>query len=165
MKEESGSQPNGAPKFNAADAWLFVGALGRNWVWLLLGGAVFAAAGLWCGLFFWHSTYSASAQLLRYDARHLTAVLGDQTMAPETFASLLRAPELLERVAARTQPRLSAGSLSKNVSANPERNSDVIVVSASAKDRQAVSTGEGRNENCASRRVGRWSAHRFFQSA
>ena len=68
MNEGLGSKPNGAPQFNAADAWLFLEALGRNWLWLLLGGAVFAAAGLWGGLFFWHSTYSASAQLLRYDS-------------------------------------------------------------------------------------------------
>ncbi len=126
------------PQFNAADAWLFIAALGRRWPWLLLGGAVFAGAGLYCGLFFWHTTYSASAQLLRYETPHLTAVLAAQPMAPETFASLLRAPELSQRVAAQTQPQLSAESLAKNVSVTPERNSDVIVITASAKERPAA---------------------------
>ena len=59
-------------------------------------------------------------------------------MAPATFASLLRAPELLHRVAARTQPRLAVETLLKSITVTPQPESDVIVITASAGDRPAA---------------------------
>jgi protein involved in polysaccharide export with SLBB domain/capsular polysaccharide biosynthesis protein len=132
------SEQKGAPQFGAADLLPFVNALGRHWIWLLLGGVAMAIAGLLCGLFFWKNNYTASAQLLRQTSTRVMEVLGDRELEPNTYASLLRAPELLQRVAAQARPPLPAESLAKKLNITPERNSDVLLITISTADQQSA---------------------------
>lgn len=130
--------PNGAPEFGVADLLPFVDALGRRWQWLLIGGVAMAVVGLSCGLLLWKNSYTASAQLLRQVSVRVTEVLGDREMDANTYASLLRAPELLQRVAAQARPPLPAESLAKTLNITPERNSDILLVAISTTDQQSA---------------------------
>jgi capsular polysaccharide biosynthesis protein len=132
------SSQKGAPQFGVADLLPFVTALGRRWKWLLFGGVVMAMAGLFCGLSLWKNNYTASAQLLRHASAHVMAVLGEREPEPNTYASLLRAPELLQRVSVQASPSLPAESLAKSLSITPERNSDVLLVTVSSADPQSA---------------------------
>lgn len=127
-----------APQFGAADLLPFVEALGRRWGWLLLGGVVMALAGLSVGLWHWKDSYTASAQLLRQASAHVSEVLGDREMEPNTYASLLRAPELLQRVAAQASPPLPPEALTKLLNITPERNSEILLVAISRSDPESA---------------------------
>ena len=131
----------GVSQFGAADLLPFVDALGRHWMWLLIGGVAMAMVGLLCGLLLWKNSYTASAQLLRQASTHALEVLGERELDPNTYASLLRAPELLQRVAAQARPALPPESLAKTLNITAERNSDVLLLAISTADRQnAVDT-------------------------
>src|SRR5437870_5266984 len=93
------SAADGSPQFSAADALPFLEALRRHWWWLAAGGAAFALVGFLFSIAVWKDSYTASAQLLRQEPERLTEVLGERELASDTYASLLRAPELLQRVA------------------------------------------------------------------
>lgn len=132
------SSGRGALEFGAADLLPFVTALGRGWKGLLLGVVGMAMAGLLCSLSFLKTSYTASAQLLRQTSTHVMEVLGDRELEPNTYASLLRAPELMQRVAAQARPPLSAESLGRKLQITPERNSDVLLVAISTADPQSA---------------------------
>ena len=127
-----------APQFSAADLLPFVNALGRRWKWLFVGAGGMAMVGLLCGLLLWKNSYTASAQLLRQASAHVMEVLGDRELDPNTYASLLRAPELLQRVAAQARPPLPAESLARKLNITPERNSDILLVAISTGDQQTA---------------------------
>ncbi len=132
------SAENETPQFSTADLLPFANALGRRWQWLLLGGVAMAGIGLVCGLLLWKDSYTASAQLLRQGSAHVMEVLGDRELDPNTYASLLRAPELLQRVAAQSTPPLPPEWLVKRLNITPERNSDVLLIAVSTGDRQGA---------------------------
>jgi protein involved in polysaccharide export with SLBB domain/capsular polysaccharide biosynthesis protein len=132
------SELNGAPHLRAGDFWPFVEALGRRWGWLFLGGATLGLAGLWIGRSLWQSSYTAPAQLIRYDSPNVAEVFGFRPAAPQTFASLLRSPELLRRVGAKASPPISGDALASALRVMPERNSDIIVAAVSGPDPQAA---------------------------
>jgi protein involved in polysaccharide export with SLBB domain/capsular polysaccharide biosynthesis protein len=132
------SARSATPQFGTADLLPFVNALRRRWQWLLIGGMAMAMVGLLCGFLLWKSSYTASAQLLRQSSAHVMEVLDERELDPNTYASLLRAPELLQRVAAQANPPLSAGSLAKTLTITSERNSDVLLVAVSSGDQRGA---------------------------
>lgn len=132
------SAPKEAPPFSAADLLPFVNALGRRWKWLLIGGVAMALVGLASGLFLFKNSYTASAQLLRQASAQVTEVLGDRELDPNTYAGLLRAPELLQRVAAQARPPVPPEWLAKRLNITPERNSDLILIAVSTGDQQGA---------------------------
>lgn len=132
------SAPKETPPFSAADLLPFVNALGRRWKWLFIGGVAMAMVGLASGLFLFKNSYTASAQLLRQASAQVTVVLGDRELDPNTYASLLRAPELLQRVANQARPPVPPEWLAKRLNITPERNSDLILIAVSTGDQQGA---------------------------
>jgi len=126
--------PAGERNGNGIDFWPLADALAQRWGWLVLGGLAGAGLGLFCGLLLWKTSVTASAQLIRNDSPSAVEVLGANPTAPQTFASLLRSPELLQRVAAQAGRGVSAESLSANLRVTPDRESEVVVVSLSGHD-------------------------------
>ena len=124
------------PQFGAPDLWPFADALGRHWKWLLFGGGIFALIAFSGGMLLWKNSYTASAQLVREAPTRVTEVLGDRELDPNTYASLLRSPELVQRVASQATPPLSVEKLTKKLNITAERNSDVLMVAVSLGDRQ-----------------------------
>ncbi|MCL4176663.1 MAG: polysaccharide biosynthesis/export family protein [Verrucomicrobia bacterium] len=131
------SEPK-APQFGAADLLPFVNALGQHWRWLWLGGTAMALIGLLSGLWLWKPSYTASAQLLRQASAQVMEVLGDRELDPNTYASVLRAPELVQRVAAHARPPVTPEWLDKRLNITPERNSDLLLIAVSTGDRQGA---------------------------
>src|SRR4051812_40433792 len=135
--------PNGngtaaKPPLTIADLAPFLDALGRRW-WLLLIGAVIMSAVVWhYGSAKWRDSYTASAQLLRQNSVHVNDLLGDRELEPDTYASLLRAPELLQTVAAQAQPHISPDELSARLNITSKRNSDIMLVAISGRDREST---------------------------
>src|SRR4051812_47550785 len=135
--------PNGngtaaKPPLTIADLAPFLDALGRRW-WLLLIGAVIMSAVVWhYGSAKWRDSYTASAQLLRQNSVHVNDLLGDRELEPDTYASLLRAPELLQTVAAQAQPHISPDELSARLHITSERNSDIMLIAISGPDREST---------------------------
>src|SRR6185369_7627669 len=64
------------------EPWAFADTLLRRWPWMIWGGLVLAALAIWGGLALWHTSYTASAQLIRYDSPNVTEVSGDRPMSP-----------------------------------------------------------------------------------
>ncbi len=132
----SNGHANSGPQFGPGDAWPFVDALGRRWWWPVISGILLALGGLVVGMLVWKPSYTANASLIRYDSPNTSAVLGQQYLAMETFVGLLRAPELMQRVADRAAPLTTAEALAKKLQITPERNSDVVNLAVSAPNRQ-----------------------------
>ena len=114
-RSDSLSEKNGASQFGGADLMPFADALGRHWNWLLISSVVMASAGLWGGISLWENSYTVSAQLLRQSSSHVQEVLGEHDLDANTYISLLRAPGLMQRVAAQATPPLPVESLAKSL--------------------------------------------------
>jgi protein involved in polysaccharide export with SLBB domain/capsular polysaccharide biosynthesis protein len=124
-------QPAGASQLKPADFWPFAQALGRRWPWLLIGTVALGLVGFYAGLTLWKSSYTATAQLVRYESPNATELFNFRPVAPQTFATLLRSPELLRRVGIEALPPIPAEAVDGALRVIPERDSDIIVVSVS----------------------------------
>ena len=114
------------------DAWSLLELLAQHWGRLLLSGVVMAVAGAGAGLAIWKTQYVAQAQLIRFDSPRAMEVLKPRQVSPQTLASVLRAPELLQRVAAQARPALSAEVLTRRLRVTPERTADIVSIAAGA---------------------------------
>ncbi len=107
-------------------------------MWLLLGGVTMALVGAFCGVSLLKNHYTASTQLLRQSSAHVLQVLGERELDPNTYASLLRAPDLMQRVAAQAAPPIPTEALAKALNITTERNSDVLMIAISTTDKQSA---------------------------
>jgi len=137
-RERDGGPTPAGPQFGPADLLPFAQAFARRWPWLVLGAAALGWAGGWCGVQRWKETYTASTALLRQSSTHVQDVLGDHDLDPNTYASLLRAPELVERVAAQALPPVDAEWLAARLDIVCDRNSDVLQIAISTTNREAA---------------------------
>jgi protein involved in polysaccharide export with SLBB domain/capsular polysaccharide biosynthesis protein len=116
------------------DVLALVEVLLHRWRWLLIGGVALCFIGIVAGLIFWKTSYTAPAQLIRYDSPNAAEVFGQRQAAPETLPSILHSPELLQRVASRADPLVSSTALAANLRVMPEHDSDIIVVAVTGAD-------------------------------
>jgi protein involved in polysaccharide export with SLBB domain/capsular polysaccharide biosynthesis protein len=121
-----------------AEAWLFFSVVRKRWGWMFLGALLFAAAGFAGTWHLWKKNFTASAQLIRTDSPRTAQVFNYQTLTPQTFAGLLRSPELFSRVADQASPPVTVERLSKRLRLTPERDGDVVVVEVSGSTKEAA---------------------------
>ncbi|MDB6066366.1 MAG: Polysaccharide export protein [Pedosphaera sp.] len=118
--------------------WWVTEILLQRWRWLALGGSLLAILALLGGMVVWKRSYLAVAQLLRYEPM----VSGDYFKPPpitaDTFASLLKSPELLERVGTNARPAIPPAILSKIVFIKTDVDSDVVKVAVKGVNKQAA---------------------------
>lgn len=127
---------NSAPAF---DVLPFLGIVAGQWKRIVLGGVILGAVGLVAGMKLWDKHYTAVAQLVRNESPNTVSVLGDRTMSAQTFAGMLRSPDLIERVGGKLG--LEAEELSENLRIMPERNSEILTVAVSGKTAEEAVRG------------------------
>jgi protein involved in polysaccharide export with SLBB domain/capsular polysaccharide biosynthesis protein len=123
--------------------WTILDLLMRHWWKLALGSMLCGALFFLAAERFIGPNYTATARLLRYS----TPGLGDffnsgSTMTRDTFAGLLRSPDLLRRVGQTVSPPIAPEVLTKRIviGGDQDSDSDIVTVSlASDTPQQAVS--------------------------
>lgn len=124
----NGLSDSGETAAPSVEVWPLAEAVLRRWRWLVLGGSLLAVAGFFLGSAVWKPHFSVSAQLIRYDSPNAQEVFGYRQVTAQTLASVLRAPELLRRVAEKARPPMSMEALAANLKVTPDRNSELLTV-------------------------------------
>ncbi len=133
------NRPNGSPPGAASvDAWCVLDVLTRRWKWLAWGACFMGALAGLAGLMVWKRVYTATAVLMRYDPVGMNDFFKPATLSADTFAGLLKAPELLERVAKKAKPAVSTEVLNKCVFVKPDEDSDMVKVGVKARNPQVA---------------------------
>ncbi len=131
----SGGAPRRPAKSGfALDPWVLAEGLARRWYWLILAAGVVAAASFFYTRHILRNAYTASVQLIRFETPNSTEFYKPRLLTDQTFASLLKSPELLQRVAKKAQPALTPASLASRLVVSPVRESDVVVVMVAGMD-------------------------------
>jgi protein involved in polysaccharide export with SLBB domain/capsular polysaccharide biosynthesis protein len=133
----NGFHPNGHRSAPKIDFWVAIDVLTHRWHWLIISALVFGAGFFELGSWFIKPKFTANAQLLRDDTS--SDFFKQTPMTPETFAGLLRSPELLQRVGAQADPPIPSEKLTKCIKIDPEPDSDLVKVQLASSDpREAV---------------------------
>jgi protein involved in polysaccharide export with SLBB domain/capsular polysaccharide biosynthesis protein len=136
---KSYGQVNGHAKKAPIDAWLVLDLLLRRWDWLLLGSCISATCFFLLGSHLIRPAFTATAQLLRYETPGKSDYFKTAAVSGDTFAALIRAPELLRSVGERALPQVPPETLNRAIKIDPDPDSDVVKVYLAARDpRQAV---------------------------
>jgi protein involved in polysaccharide export with SLBB domain/capsular polysaccharide biosynthesis protein len=127
-----------APPSTPFDGWALLDSLLPRWYWLLIAGVAAAIVGAWVATSFWTRTYTASAQIVRYDAPVATDSFKPQALSTQTLLSMIKAPELFQRVGAQMAPPRTGDQVAGLLKINPERDSEVTTITASTSDLATV---------------------------
>lgn len=127
LAQNSTNGHRSAPK---VDFWVVVDALTHRWHWLAIGAILFGAGFFELGSWYIKPKFTANAQLLRDDTS--SEFFKQTPMTPETFAGLLRSPELLRRVGSQADPAIPPEKLTKLIKIEPEPDSDLVKVQLAA---------------------------------
>jgi len=114
------------------DPWPIAEAVVKRWYLLVLGGIAFGILAVLAGGVLWKTAYTATAQLIRNDSPALAEVWRDRETPMQTFADLLRTPELLQRVGAAADPIMTVEDLASTVVITPERNKESLNIAVTA---------------------------------
>ncbi len=118
--------------------WPFIELFLKRWYWMFLCGLLLAAAGIFAGQSLWEPGYTASVKLLRTDSHNTTEFFKPREFSEQTYGSLLRAPELLRRVASKAKPPLIPEALNHSLLVTPMRDSEVIMAVLPGETAQAA---------------------------
>ncbi len=92
---QSKSRARREPAPSTIDAWCFLEIILKRWRWLAVSACLMALLALVGGLAGWKKTCMATAQLLRYEPIAVGDFFKPAQLTQDTFASLLKSPELL----------------------------------------------------------------------
>ncbi len=120
--------PNGRPRPRYFDFWSAADVLARRWHWLVVGGILAAGGFFVLGWSYVQPKFTATAELMRYETPGTSEFLKTSPLTAQTFSELITAPELMQRVAAKTQPPLPPDDLSKRMKIDPQVESDFVKV-------------------------------------
>jgi protein involved in polysaccharide export with SLBB domain/capsular polysaccharide biosynthesis protein len=121
-----------APPVPALDAWVFLEVLLQKWKLILLTGGIMATIGFLGSSLLLHRTYMAVATLMRFQPTITAQFFNPPVLTPDTFAALLKSPELLQIVSTNSHPQASVDVLNKAVFIKTEPDSDVVKVGVKA---------------------------------
>src|SRR6266850_1827861 len=106
----------------------------RRWYWLLLAALFVGASAYFVTHHLWRDTYTASVQLMRFDTPNSTEYYKPRILTDHTFASLLKAPELIQRISENARPRTTPYALSSRVTVSPGKESDLVTIMVDGKN-------------------------------
>jgi protein involved in polysaccharide export with SLBB domain/capsular polysaccharide biosynthesis protein len=133
----------GFPGTTAAPAmlngWAALEIVLRRWSWLALGIVLGGVVFFLLGQHFIRPKFTAVARLMRFEAIGRGEFFKTTPLSGDSFASLIRAPELLSSVGSQLTPRIPPEILVKMTKVESEPDSDFVNVYLAARDaRQAV---------------------------
>jgi protein involved in polysaccharide export with SLBB domain/capsular polysaccharide biosynthesis protein len=119
-----------APKI---DLWMILDLLANRWWWFLIG-AILCSAGFYVlASKLIRPKFTATAQLLRYETPGVIEFFKqDAPMSSDTFAGLIRAPELLRKVGEKAVPPIPPEAFAKQIKVDADSESDLVTVSLAA---------------------------------
>jgi len=114
------------------DPWSLAEAVASRWYWLALGAIACGVLAFLGATALWKTSYTATGQLIRHDSPVAGEALRERQTSMQTFADLLRAPELIQRVGAAAEPPLTADALASAIAITPERNKESLTIAVTA---------------------------------
>jgi len=115
------------------DAWTIIDLLMKRWYWLLLGTAIGGVGFCALGWYLVKPKFTATAQILRQETPGKSDFFKTTPISAETFAGLIRSPEILQQVGDKLSPPVPPYLLNKWIKIDPEPDSDLVKISASAR--------------------------------
>src|ERR1051326_383062 len=103
-------QTNGHNKPQALDFWMTLDILANRWHWLAIGAIIFGGGFFYLGTNLIKEKFTASGELRRVEAPDFFKAA---PTSPETFAALIRSPELLNQVGEHADPPMLGEQLVK----------------------------------------------------
>ena len=131
-RRPGGPDPAHKPPNQGFEAWFFVDILWQRWRWLATGALVFGLLAGLAGSVLWKRSFTAVAVMLRFDPIGVSDSLKPAPLSSDTFAGLLKAPELLQKVASEAKPPTTPEILSKSVFIKTDDDSDLVRVGVKA---------------------------------
>jgi len=129
--------PMNASPAPGIDFWMILDLLANRWLWLALGAALCSVAALLAAGKLVGPKFTATAQLLRYETPSVNDFLKrDAPMSSETFAGLIRSPDLLQRVGEKAVPPIPPETFAKQIKVDPDSESDLVNVVLAARTPQ-----------------------------
>lgn len=120
------------------DSWALLELLVHRWGWLVLGAAVFAAAGAFGGRAMWRPNYTCVTEMVRYDPPMASDAFRPRALTTPTLIAMIQSPALLQRVGSQLHPPQSAAQLANSLQVSLDRVSDITTVAVSGGDLQAT---------------------------
>jgi len=142
---EPQTQPsaNGAPHTNGHSAqpsgstlWAVADLLAHRWGSLALGFLAGAALFWFLGSHFVKPKYTATAQMVREESLGVPEFLKAAPITAETFAGLIRSPELFRRVGTNAHPPIPPEIMAKCIKVDPEPDSAMVKIALAAREPQ-----------------------------
>ncbi len=113
------------------DVWLILDMLVCRWHWAVIGALLCAAGIGFTANKLVKPKFTATGQLLR-TAGGDDLFPKENQPSPETFAGLIRAPELLQQVGALATPKIPSEIFAKQIKVEPDAESDMVNVQLAA---------------------------------
>ncbi len=114
------------------DIWRMLGALQRQWMWLVAATAVLGALGFAGG--YYKGRYTVAVKLIRRDVSSGSEAFKAEALTPETMLSQIRSWDVARRVEAKAQPPVSAMELMEHITIEPEQKTDIVIINLSGKN-------------------------------
>ena len=119
--------------------WVALDLLRGRWHWLILGPAFGASLFFLLGTRMVKPKFTATAELLRYEALGKSDYFKTTPVSSETFVAMIRSPDLLRIVGANVVPRITPETFNKMIKVDPETDSDMVKIQLAERDpRKAV---------------------------
>ncbi len=106
----------------------------QRWHWLVLGAACGATLLYLLGVQLIKPKFTAWAQLIRYEAPGKSDSFKTAPVSGDTFAAIIRAPELLQEVGRRAVPPIRSELLANSIKVDPDPDSDIVKVALAARE-------------------------------
>lgn len=120
------------------DFWSLLDPLLRRWTVPVFIGLALLAGAVFFAMNQWRTSYTSTTQLVYTTPPTTESGYRPRSIGMTTLTGLLRAPELMRRVGAYAQPALTASEVDRRIQVVPERDSEILTVTASGEDRAAT---------------------------
>jgi protein involved in polysaccharide export with SLBB domain/capsular polysaccharide biosynthesis protein len=120
------------------DFWSLLDPLIRRWTLpFFVGLALLAAAALFA-MNHWRTSYTSATQIIYRTPPTTESGYRPRAIGMTTLTGLLRSPELMRRVGAYAQPALTPTEVDRRIRIQPERDSEILTITASGPDAEST---------------------------